>query len=159
MSKRLETAGLLSAQSSSGSYGVASSGAAELENINVKLTKALIHQRDVLGSGFAAEYSSAKAKQASRRNLTLDVVLPQQLPIRSAFNHAGSGLLAGLIENFTRKLYLLGAILGASPAGDQLKLQLLPQLQPRRKRCTAEQPGFRTQPEKSLTNAVDAFQI
>ena len=70
-------------------------------------------------------------KQASRRNLTLDVVLPQQLPTVVSDPIMLVQVLTGLIENFTRSLPAGSHIqVQVIPAGNQLKLQLLPQSQP-----------------------------
>ena len=70
-------------------------------------------------------------KQASRRNLTLDVVLPQQMPTVVSDPTMLDRVLTGLIENFTRSLPARSHIqVQVIPAGDQLKLQLLTQSQP-----------------------------
>lgn len=64
-------------------------------------------------------------KQASRRNLTLDVVLPQKLPAVVSNPLMLDQVLTGLIENFTRNLPSGGHIqVEITTAGDQLKLQL-----------------------------------
>jgi len=69
-------------------------------------------------------------KQANRRNLTLDVILPQQLPTVVSDPIMLDQVLTGLIENFTRSLPAGSHIqVHVIPAGDQLKLQLLPQCQ------------------------------
>ncbi|HEY9672822.1 MAG TPA: HAMP domain-containing sensor histidine kinase [Waterburya sp.] len=63
-------------------------------------------------------------KQASRRNLTLEVVLPQKLPAVVSNPAMLDQVLTGLIENFTRSLPSGGHIqVQVTPAGDQLKLQ------------------------------------
>ncbi|MEA5567192.1 HAMP domain-containing sensor histidine kinase [Anabaena sp. UHCC 0399] len=65
---------------------------------------------------------------AQRRNLTLDVVLPQQLPTVVSNPAMLDRVLTGLIENFTRSLPPGSHIqVQVIPAGDQLKLQLSPQ--------------------------------
>ncbi|MEH2318889.1 sensor histidine kinase [Nostoc sp.] len=65
---------------------------------------------------------------AHRRNLTLDVVLPQQLPTVVSNPTMLDQVLTGLIENFTRSLPAGSHIqVQVIPAGDQLKLQLSPQ--------------------------------
>ncbi len=70
-------------------------------------------------------------KQANRRNLTLDVVLPQQLPTVVSDPRMLDQILTGLIENFTRSLPAGSHIqVQVIPAGNQLKLQLLSQSQP-----------------------------
>ncbi|GAX38616.1 sensor histidine kinase [Nodularia sp. NIES-3585] len=65
---------------------------------------------------------------AHRRNLTLDVVLPQQLPTVVSNPNMLDQILTGLMENFTRSLPPGSHIqVQVIPAGDQLKLQLSPQ--------------------------------
>ncbi|MCF2150726.1 HAMP domain-containing histidine kinase [Desmonostoc muscorum LEGE 12446] len=65
---------------------------------------------------------------AQRRNLTLNVVLPQQLPTVVSNPSMLDRVLTGLIENFTRSLPPGSHIqVQVIPAGDQLKLQLSPQ--------------------------------
>ncbi|MBV9385647.1 MAG: HAMP domain-containing histidine kinase [Chroococcidiopsidaceae cyanobacterium CP_BM_ER_R8_30] len=67
---------------------------------------------------------------ASRRNLTLDVTLPQQLPTVVSDPAWLDRVLTSLIENFTRSLPAGSHIqVQVIPAGDQLKLQLLSQSQ------------------------------
>ncbi len=69
-------------------------------------------------------------QQASRRNLTLDVVLPQQMPTVVSDPTILNQVLTGLIENFTRNLAAGSHIqVQVIPAGNQLKLQLLYQPQ------------------------------
>ncbi|MBD2250356.1 HAMP domain-containing histidine kinase [Nostoc parmelioides] len=64
---------------------------------------------------------------AERRNLTLDVVLPQQLPTVVSNPNMLDRVLTGLMENFTRSLPAGSHIqVQVIPAGDQLKLQLSP---------------------------------
>ncbi|MBW4498566.1 MAG: HAMP domain-containing histidine kinase [Scytonema hyalinum WJT4-NPBG1] len=64
---------------------------------------------------------------AHRRNLTLDVILPQQLPTVISNPTMLDRVLTGLMENFTRSLPGGSHIqVQVIPAGDQLKLQLLP---------------------------------
>ncbi|WP_414529928.1 sensor histidine kinase [Nodularia chucula] len=65
---------------------------------------------------------------AQRRNLTLDVVLPQHLPTVVSNPNMLDQVLTGLLENFTRSLPPGSHIqVQVIPAGDQLKLQLSPQ--------------------------------
>ncbi|MEH2311477.1 MAG: HAMP domain-containing sensor histidine kinase [Nostoc sp.] len=65
---------------------------------------------------------------AHRRNLTLNVILPQQLPTVVSNPTILDQVLSGLIENFTRSLPAGSHIqVQVIPAGDQLKLQLSPQ--------------------------------
>ncbi|MBR8839330.1 MAG: HAMP domain-containing histidine kinase [Stigonema ocellatum SAG 48.90 = DSM 106950] len=67
---------------------------------------------------------------ANRRNLTLDVVLPQQLPTVVSNPTMLDRVLTGLMENFTRSLPPGSHIeVQVIPAGDQIKLQLLPKPQ------------------------------
>ncbi|WP_392532733.1 sensor histidine kinase [Nostoc sp. C117] len=66
---------------------------------------------------------------AHRRNLTLNVILPQQLPTVVSNPSMLDRVLTGLMENFTRSLPAGSHIqVQVIPAGDQLKLQLSPQL-------------------------------
>jgi signal transduction histidine kinase len=66
-------------------------------------------------------------QSASRRNLTLDVILPQHLPTVVSNPNMLDRALTGLIENFTRSLPAGSRIqVEVIPAGDQLKLQFLP---------------------------------
>ncbi|MCJ8281584.1 MAG: sensor histidine kinase [Rivularia sp. ALOHA_DT_140] len=68
---------------------------------------------------------------ANRRNLTLDVVLPQQLPAVVTNPNMLDRVLTGLMENFTRNLPAGSNIqVRVIQAGDQLKLQLLPNCSP-----------------------------
>lgn len=70
-------------------------------------------------------------KQAARRNLTLEVVLPQKLPTVVSNPAMLDQVLTGLMENFTRSLPAGGQIqLQVTPAGDQLKLQFQSQAEP-----------------------------
>ena len=70
-------------------------------------------------------------KQAARRNLTLDVVLPQKLPTVVSNPAMLDQVLTGLMENFTRSLPSGGHIqVHVTPAGDQLKLQFQSQREP-----------------------------
>jgi signal transduction histidine kinase len=66
-------------------------------------------------------------QSASRRNLTLDVILPQHLPTVVSNPNMLDRALTGLIENFTRSLPAGSRIqVEVILAGDQLKLQFLP---------------------------------
>ncbi|MFM5891090.1 MAG: sensor histidine kinase [Dolichospermum sp.] len=65
---------------------------------------------------------------ATRRNLTLNVVLPKQLPTVVSNPAMLDRVLTGLMENFTRSLPPGSCIqVQVMTAGDQLKLQLSPQ--------------------------------
>jgi hypothetical protein len=67
---------------------------------------------------------------ANRRNLILDVVLPQHLPTVVSNPTMLDRVLTGLVENFTRSLPAGSRIqVRVIPAGDQLKLQLVPEPQ------------------------------
>ncbi|RCJ14554.1 histidine kinase [Nostoc sp. ATCC 43529] len=83
---------------------------------------------------------------AQRRNLTLNVVLPQQLPTVVSNPSMLDRVLTGLMENFTRSLPPGSHIqVQVIPAGDQLKLQLSPQLlsQDTNKSATPATPPIR----------------
>ncbi|MEQ8962529.1 MAG: sensor histidine kinase, partial [Coleofasciculus sp. C2-GNP5-27] len=70
-------------------------------------------------------------KQAQRRNVSLDVVLPQNLPTVVSNPAMLDQVLTGLVENFTRTLPAGGHIqVQVTPAGDQLKLQFHSQPDP-----------------------------
>ena len=78
---------------------------------------------------------------ANRRNLTLNVVLPQQLPTVVSNPAMLDRVLTGLIENFTRSLPPGSCIqVQVIPAGDQLKLQLSPQFDCQDKSYTTTVP-------------------
>nr|WP_275993987.1 HAMP domain-containing sensor histidine kinase [Argonema antarcticum] len=66
-------------------------------------------------------------KQASRRNQTLDAILPQYMPQVVSDPTMLDRVLTGLIENFTRNLPAGSHIqVEVTPAGDRLKLRLQP---------------------------------
>lgn len=70
-------------------------------------------------------------KQAQRRNISLDVILPQNLPTVVSNPSMLDQVLTGLVENFTRTLPAGGHIqVQVTPAGDQLKLQFHSQPNP-----------------------------
>ncbi|NET01294.1 MAG: HAMP domain-containing histidine kinase [Sphaerospermopsis sp. SIO1G1] len=102
--------------------------AAELENsaptkiVNTQLTPMSLDQ--------VLEQSIPRWQQAAtRRNLTVDVALPQQLPTVVSNPNMLDRVLTGLMENFTRSLPPGSSIqVQVIPAGDQLKVQLSPQL-------------------------------
>jgi signal transduction histidine kinase len=103
--------------------------AAELETSTLKQTSA--HLTATSLAQVLQQSIPRWQKQASRRNLTLDVVLPQQLPTVVSDPTMLDQVLTGLIENFTRSLPTGSHIqVQVIPAGDQLKLQLLSQSQP-----------------------------
>jgi signal transduction histidine kinase len=63
-------------------------------------------------------------KQAQRRDLSLDIVLPQKLPTVVSNPAMLDQVLTGLMENFTRSLPPKSHIqVQVTPTGDQLKLQ------------------------------------
>lgn len=102
--------------------------AAELETSTVKHTST---QLTAMSLAQVLQQSVPRWQQsANRRNLTLDVVLPQQVPTVVSDPKMLDQVLTGLIENFTRSLPAGSHIqVQVIPAGDQLKLQLLPQSQ------------------------------
>ncbi len=72
-------------------------------------------------------------KQAARRNITLDVVLPQKLPTVVSNPAMLDQVLTGLMENCTRSLPTGGHIqVQVTPAGNQLKLQFQSQSDPKK---------------------------
>ncbi len=67
-------------------------------------------------------------KQAQRRNINLDVTLPQKLPEVVSNPAMLDQVLTGLIESFTKSLPTGGKIqVNVSTAGDRLKLQVISQ--------------------------------
>lgn len=103
--------------------------AAELETSTVKRSSAHL---TAMSLEQVLQQSIPRWQQsANRRNLTLDVVLPQQLPTVVSDPIMLDQVLTGLIETFTRSLAAGSHIqVQVIPAGDQLKLQLLTQAQP-----------------------------
>ncbi len=70
-------------------------------------------------------------KQAQRRDLSLDIVLPQKLPTVVSNPAMLDQVLTGLMENFTRSLPPKSHIqVQVTPTGDQLKLQFYSQSDP-----------------------------
>jgi signal transduction histidine kinase len=115
--------------------------AAELENLsqpskftNSQLTPMCLDQ--------VLQQSIPRWQQAAtRRNLTLNVVLPKQLPTVVSNPAMLDRVLTGLIENFTRSLPPGSCIqVQVIPAGDQLKLQLSPQFDCQDKSYTTTPP-------------------
>lgn len=99
--------------------------AAELEKSNVKQTNAYLTPMSL--SQVLQQSIPRWQKQASRRNLTLDVVLPQQLPTVVSDPQMLDRVLTGLIENYTGSLPCGSHVqVQVIPAGDQIKLQLVP---------------------------------
>ncbi|MDZ8056177.1 MAG: sensor histidine kinase [Aulosira sp. ZfuVER01] len=103
--------------------------AAELETSNP--AKSAHTQLTAMSLDQVLQQSIPRWQQAAnRRNLTLDVVLPQQLPTVVSNPTMLDRVLTNLIENFTRSLPAGSHIqVQVIPAGDQLKLQLSPQPQ------------------------------
>jgi signal transduction histidine kinase len=101
--------------------------AAELET--TAATKSAKTQLTPMSLDQVLQQSIPRWEQAAhRRNLTLNVVLPQQLPTVVSNPMMLDQVLTGLIENFTRSLPPGSHIqVQVIPAGDQLKLQLSPQ--------------------------------
>ncbi|WP_318736472.1 HAMP domain-containing sensor histidine kinase [Roseofilum sp. Belize BBD 4] len=65
-------------------------------------------------------------KQAGRRNVTLDVVLPQHTPTVVSDPHLLDQVLTNVIQNFTSTLPTGSHVqVEVTPAGNQLKLQLI----------------------------------
>jgi len=128
--------------------------AAELETSTLKQTKA--HLTATSLTAVLQQSIPRWQKQANRRNLTLDVVLPQQLPTVVSDQRMLDQILTGLIENFTRSLPAGSHIqVQVIPAGDQLKLQLLSQSQPQES-GTAEQ--FPVLPTRKSLGQLLTFQ-
>jgi signal transduction histidine kinase len=84
-------------------------------------------------------------KQASRRNITLDVVLPQKMPSVVSDPTMLDQVLTGLIENVTSSLPLGSHIqLQVIPAGHQLKVQLQSQADSSGKLPVSGQPAIKS---------------
>lgn len=78
-------------------------------------------------------------KQAQRRDLTLDIVLPQKLPTVVSNPAMLDQVLTGLMENFTRSLPPKSHIqVQVTPTGDQLKLQFYSQSDPEKTTNTTD---------------------
>jgi signal transduction histidine kinase len=103
--------------------------AAELETSTVKHKS---HHLTAMSLAQVLQQSLPRWQQsATERNLTIDVLLPQQLPTVVSDPTMLDRVLTGLIENFTRSLPSGSHIqVQVIPTGDQLKLQLLSQSQP-----------------------------
>ncbi|BAY24891.1 histidine kinase [Calothrix sp. NIES-2100] len=118
--------------------------AAELETSN--LGKSAHTQLTPMSLDQVLQQSIPRWQQsANRRHLTLDVVLPQQLPTVVSNPTMLDRVLTNLIENFTRSLPAGSHIqVQVIPAGDQLKLQLSPQPQCEdRSKATTPTPPIR----------------
>ena len=107
--------------------------AAELEDssqpLGSKFSKAAHSQLTPMCLDQVLNQSIPRWQQAAnRRNLTLNVVLPKQLPTVVSNPAMLDRVLTGLMENFTRSLPPGSCIhVQVMTAGDQLKLQLSPQ--------------------------------
>lgn len=100
-------------------------------------------------------------KQANRRNLTLDVVLPQQMPQVVSDPTMLDRILTGLIENFTRNLPAGSHIqVEVIPAGNQLKLQLQTHTGSVAPECQMEKisPNTDHQPTRKLIGQLLMFE-
>lgn len=100
-------------------------------------------------------------KQANRRNLTLDVVLPQQMPQVVSDPTMLDRILTGLIDNFTRNLPAGSHIqVQVIPAGNQLKLQLQPHTGAVAPECQTEKlsPNKDTQPTRKFIGQLLMFE-
>ena len=94
---------------------------------------------------------------ANRRNLTLDVLLPQQVPAVVSNPNMLDRVLTGLMENFTRSLPAGSHIqVQVIPAGDQLKLQLLPQ--PQKEPHSSDSESLFTPPIRKAIGELLTFQ-
>ena len=115
--------------------------AAELENLS-QPSKFAHSQLTAMSLDQVLQQSIPRWQQAaSRRNLTLNVVLPKQLPTVVSNPAMLDRVLTGLIENFTRSLPSGSCIqVQVIPAGDQLKLQLSPQFDCQDKSYTTTPP-------------------
>jgi signal transduction histidine kinase len=115
--------------------------AAELENLS-QPSKFTISQLTPMCLDEVLQQSIPRWQQAAtRRNLTLNVVLPKQLPTVVSNPAMLDRVLTGLIENYTRSLPSGSCIqVQVIPAGDQLKLQLSPQFNCQDKGYTATPP-------------------
>lgn len=83
---------------------------------------------------------------ATKRNLKLNVALPKELPMVVSNPNMLDRMLTNLMENFTRSLPPGSCIhVQVIPAGDQLKLQLTPQLD-----CEDQSQSFQLPIKKSL---------
>ncbi|MFM7407816.1 MAG: sensor histidine kinase [Cuspidothrix sp.] len=115
--------------------------AAELENLS-QPTKCANSQLTPMCLDAVLQHSIPRWQQAAtRRNLTLNVVLPQQLPTVVSNPAMFDRVLTGLMENFTRSLPPGSCIqVQVMTAGDQLKLQLIPQFDFQNKSYIATPP-------------------
>lgn len=100
--------------------------AAELENTTAK--QATVNLTSMSVAQIFQQSIPRWKKQAERRNLTLNVILPPNLPTVVSNPAMLDQVLTGLVENFTRTLPGGSHIqVEVTLAGNQLKLQLLSQ--------------------------------
>lgn len=126
--------------------------AAELETSTAKNTNAYLiatSLEQLLQQSIPRWQQSAK-----RRNLTLDVVMPQHMPTVISHPSMLDQVLTGVIENFTRTLPAGSHIqVQVMPAGDQLKLQLFSQSQ-----CADDTESFSVSPIRKSLGQLLMFQ-
>lgn len=126
--------------------------AAELETSTAKNTNAYLiatSLEQLLQQSIPRWQQSAK-----RRNLTLDVVMPQHMPTVISHPSMLDQVLTGVIENFTRSLPAGSHIqVQVMPAGDQLKLQLFSQSQ-----CGDDTESFSVSPIRKSLGQLLMFQ-
>jgi hypothetical protein len=134
--------------------------AAELENLSQqplvsKFSQAVHAQLTPMCLDQVLKQSIPRWQQAAtRRNLTLNVVLPKQLPTVVSNPAMLDRVLTGLIENFTRSLPPGSCIqVQVMTAGDQLKLQLSPQFN-----CQDPQSSMTTPPIRKSLGQLLMFQ-
>jgi len=134
--------------------------AAELENLSQqplgsKFSQAAHAQLTPMCLDQVLEQSIPRWQQAAtRRNLTLNVVLPKQLPTVVSNPAMLDRVLTGLMENFTRSLPPGSCIqVQVMTAGDQLKLQLSPQFN-----CQDPQSSMTTPPIRKSLGQLLMFQ-
>ena len=134
--------------------------AAELENLSQqplvsKFSQAVHAQLTPMCLDQVLKQSIPRWQQAAtRRNLTLNVVLPKQLPTVVSNPAMLDRVLTGLMENFTRSLPPGSCIqVQVMTAGDQLKLQLSPQFN-----CQDSQSSMTTPPIRKSLGQLLVFQ-
>ncbi|MDB9536048.1 HAMP domain-containing sensor histidine kinase [Dolichospermum planctonicum CS-1226] len=134
--------------------------AAELENLSQqplvsKFSQAVHAQLTPMCLDQVLKQSIPRWQQAAtRRNLTLNVVLPKQLPTVVSNPAMLDRVLTGLMENFTRSLPPGSCIqVQVMTAGDQLKLQLSPQFN-----CQDPQSSMTTPPIRKSLGQLLMFQ-
>jgi hypothetical protein len=115
--------------------------AAELENLSQPVRFANSQLTPMCLDDILTQSIPRWQQAATRRNLTLNIVLPKQLPTVISNPAMLDRVLTGLIENFTRSLPPGSCIqVQVMTAGDQLKLQLSPQFDCQDKSYTTTPP-------------------